>query len=122
MTPEQLVTQFWKAFDEARFEDVRPLLAEGFFAEWPQTGEVIRGADNLIQLNSNYPGRWRCHLREILSQGDRLVTRVEITDGNHVVHATSFFTIDQGRITHAREFFADAMDPPFNRSQWTEPL
>lgn len=72
MTPEQLVTQFWKAFDEARFEDVRHLLAEGFFAEWPQTGEVIRGADNLIQLNSNYPGRWRCHLREILSQGDRL--------------------------------------------------
>ena len=120
MTPEQLVTQFWRAFDEARFEDLRPLLAEGFVAEWPQTGERIRGADNLIGLNSNYPGRWRCQLKDILRQGDRVVSRVEITDGAHIVHAISYFTIAEGRIAHAREFFADAMEPPFERGQWTE--
>ncbi len=95
-------------------------LAEGFVAEWPQTGEVIRGADNLIGLNANYPGRWRCRLRDILRQHDRVVTHVEITDGEHVVHATSFFTIANGRIAHVREFFADATEPPFERGQWTE--
>ena len=122
MSPEQLVTTFWRAFDEARFEDVRPLLAEDFVAEWPQTGEAIHGADNLIGLNSNYPGRWRCRLKDIIRQDDRVVTRVEISDGKHVVHAISYFTIAEGRIAHAREYFADAMEPPFERGQWTEPL
>ena len=83
---------------------------------------MIRGADNFIGLNANYPVRWRCHVKEILRQDDRVVSRVEITDGKHVVHATSFFTIADGRIVHAREFFADAMDPPFERGRWTERL
>ncbi len=120
MSPEQLVSRYWRAFDEARFEDVRPLLAEGFVAEWPQTGEVIRGADNYIGLNAAYPGRWRCRFRDILRQDDCVVTRVEITDGAHMVHATSFFTIAGGRIAHARKFFANAMESPFDRGQWTE--
>ena len=68
-TPEQLVRALWQAFDEVRFEDVRPLLAEDFVAEWPQTSERIVGPDNFIALNTAYPGRWRCTLLDLLGDG-----------------------------------------------------
>ena len=53
---EDLVRVLWRAFDDIRFEDVRPLLAEDFMAEWLQTRERIVGPVNFIALNTNYHG------------------------------------------------------------------
>jgi hypothetical protein len=119
---EDLVRALWRAFDDVRFEDVRPLLAENFVAEWPQTDERIVGPSNFIALNTNYPGKWRCTLLDLLADGDRIVTQVKISDGDTTLYALSFFTIEAGRISHAREYFADVMEPPFDRTAWTEPL
>jgi hypothetical protein len=119
---ENLVRALWQAFDEGRFDDVRPLLADDFVAEWPQTNERIVGRDNFIALNTTYPGRWRCTLQDVLGDGDRMVTQVEISDGDHSLYATSFFTIESGRIRHAREFFGDVMEPPYDRTAWTKSL
>ena len=120
MTTEETVTTLWHLFDERRFEETRPLLADDFVAEWPQTRERIAGPENFIQLNRAYPGAWRCHLRDIVAAGDRVATEVEITDGAQVFHAASFFTLKDGKIVRAREFFADPGDPPFDRSRWAE--
>ncbi len=48
------------------------------------------------------------------------IVMAKITDGKLMVHAISYFPIAEGRIAHAREFFADAMEPTFERGQWTE--
>ena len=119
---EDLVRALWQAFDDVRIEDVRPLLAEDFVAEWPQTAERIVGPGNFIALNTNYPGKWRCTLLDLLANGDRVVTQVRISDGDQALFALSFFTIEGGRISHAREYFADVMESPFDRTAWTEPL
>lgn len=68
-TPEHLVRALWQAFDEGRFDDVQPLLADDFVAEWPQTNERIVGPANFIALNTTYPGRWRCILLDLLGDG-----------------------------------------------------
>jgi len=120
MGTEATVTALWRLFDQRRFEDTRPLFAPDFIAEWPQTRERITGPEDFIQLNRAYPGAWRCSLKDIVVSGDRAVTEVEITDGNCMVHATSFFTLRDGKIVKAREFFADPGDPPFDRDRWTE--
>lgn len=120
MDPQETVTTLWRLFDERRFEETRPLFAEDFVADWPQTRERMLGAENFIQLNRAYPGAWRCHLRDIVGAGERVATEVEITDGVTVVHAASFYTFRNGRIASVREFFADPGEPPYDRSQWTE--
>ena len=43
-TPGALARELWRLFDEARFAEVEPLLAPDFICEWPQTGELFRGA------------------------------------------------------------------------------
>lgn len=118
MDARETVAALWRLFDERRFEDVRPLLADDFTAEWPQTRERFPGPDAFLQANRAYPGHWRCDLRDIVAAGDRVATEVEITDGETVVHAASFFTLKAGKILRAREFFADPGEPPFDRSRW----
>lgn len=120
MQPRDTVTTLWRLFDQGRFEETRPLLADDFVADWPQTRERFRGPDNFIQLNRAYPGEWRCRLRDIVTAGDRVATAVDITDGRIVVQAASFFTLRDGKIAEAREIFGDPCEPPFDRSRWAE--
>ena len=119
-TPEETVRALWQLFDEGRFEAVRDLLSDDFVADWPQTCERIRGPENFIALNANYPGKWRCQVERIVVQGDVVVSVVEISDGSHRLYAVSLFTVVEGRIRTAREFFGDVGEPPFERDRWTE--
>ena len=120
MTHEETVRALWRAFDEGRFGDARPLLSGGFTADWPQTRELIRGPDNFIALNAAYPGRWRCRVESLLREGERVVSLVEISDPSHRLWATSWFEFEGGKIARAKEYFADAMEPPFDRGAWAE--
>ncbi|MGO1080106.1 nuclear transport factor 2 family protein [Inquilinus sp. CA228] len=117
---DHVVTALWRAFDARDWSRALGLLADDFVADWPQTCERVRGADAFIALNANYPGRWRCHLQELIQAGERAVSRVLLTDGNDIVHAVSLYRLRDGQITEAVEVFADSGEPPYDRSRWTE--
>jgi len=86
---DHIVAALWRAFDTRNWAQALGLLADDFVADWPQTSERIRGADAFIALNAHAPGRWRCHLQELIQAGERAVSRVLITNGEDVVHAIS---------------------------------
>lgn len=120
MSGEDAVRELWRLFDEARFDAVRPLLTDNFVADWPQTRERISGPDNFIALNAAYPGRWRCRLCHLHALGDTVISEVELSDGATKVHVVSVYTVREGHLADAREYFGDAGDPPYNRSRWSE--
>ena len=117
---EALVRRLWRLFDEGRFEDARSLLADDFVAEWPGTREIIRGPANFIALNRAYPGSWRCRVLDVTRAEGQIISEVAISDGERTVYAVSFFTISNDKIRAAKEYFADATDAPFERSEWVE--
>lgn len=119
-TARDLATLLWRHFDAGRFRDVLPLLSEDFEARWPNTRERIRGPENYIALNQNYPGTWRCTVRRIEECAGGVVAVTEISDGRTGLFAVSFFEVRDGRITGAEEYFGDNGPPPFDRSSWTE--
>ena len=123
---EALVRTLWGSFDARRFRDALAVLATGFEARWPQTREVIRGADNFVALNEAYPGQWRCRLQriEVVKEG-RVSALVEISnafeDGSDErLFAIGFYDVAGGEIVAAEEYFADCAEPPFDRSEWAE--
>jgi hypothetical protein len=117
---EKLARNLWRCFDERRFRDARPLLSDDFSAVWPNTRERIEGPWNFITLNEAYPGSWRCRVERVSPLPEGVVTVTGISDGSMEVLAVSFFTIREGRITRAEEYFGDVIDPPFDRSRWCE--
>lgn len=115
-----LAAELWRLFDAGRFRDALPLLSEDFEAHWPNTRERIRSRENFIALNENYPGAWRCTVRRIEEYSEGVVTVTEIGDGKTGFFAVSFFTVRDGRIAAAEEYFGENGPPPFDRSAWAE--
>ena len=123
---ETVVKTLWDSFDARRFRDALTVLAPDLEVRWPQTREVIRGAENFVALNEAYPGAWRCRLQrtERLSE-TRVTALVEISnaleDGNDErLYAIGFYDVAEGKIAAAEEYFADCAEPPFDRSEWAQ--
>ena len=114
------VIELWRCFDERRFRDALPLLSEDFEAHWPNTRERIRGPENFIALNENYPGTWRCTVRRIDECADSVVTVTEIYDGDTSLFAVSFFVVRNGQIARSDEYFAENGPPPHDRAAFAE--
>ena len=119
-TGRELAAELWRLFDAGRFRDVLPLLSEDFEAHWPNTRERCRSREDFIALNENYPGSSRCTVRRIEEHDEAVVTVTEITTGKIGFFAVSFFTVREGRIVAAEEYFSENGPPPFDRSAWTE--
>ena len=119
-TARELAVRLWRCFDDGRFRDALPLLADDFEAHWPNTRERIRSREHFIALNENYPGNWRCTIRRCEEFAGGVVTVTEISDGRTALFAVSFLEVRDGRIAAAEEYFGDNAPPPFDRSAWTE--
>jgi len=117
---EQTVREFWKIFDSRKFAEVKPLLIDDFVCVWPQSNEVIKGADNLIALNKNYPGEWKIDCKRVISSENNAVSEIELMCDGKKVYATSFFEIKDGKISKMTEYWSDPYDAPKWREKWVE--
>ena len=118
------VERLWAMFDAGDF-NVGALLGDDFICEWPQSGERIRGRDNFIAVNANYPRRVRIHLQRLVDAGDTIVTEilgVDADDQADIDRAVSFFELRDGVITRLREFWPDAFAAAEWRTPWVEPM
>jgi ketosteroid isomerase-like protein len=123
-SPEAVVREFWRLMDTNDFESVGVVLDTAFVLEWPQSGELIRGAGRFAQVNAEYPaqGRWRFTLRRLVASDDEAVTEVDVTDGVQSARALSFFTLRDGKIVRLVEYWPEPYRAPANRAHLVEPL
>src|SRR5437667_3650341 len=49
-------TRFVKAMNERNYDEYEALLTDDYVGEYPQSGEVIRGAKNARAIVEHYPG------------------------------------------------------------------
>lgn len=121
---EDTVRLFWQLMASNDFDRVRSVLAPGFVLEWPQSNERIRGADNFVRMNSEYPahGRWRFTVNRVVASATEVVTQVSITDGRQSAEAVSFFEVADGLVTRLVEYWPEPYVPPADRAHLTEPL
>jgi ketosteroid isomerase-like protein len=120
---QQVVREFWRLMASNDFTSVGAVLADDFVLEWPQSGERIRGRDNFVAMNAEYPshGPWRFAINDVVSEGARAVSDVSVTDGVQQGRALSFFTLQgDGRIVRIVEFWPEPFEARVNRSHLVE--
>ena len=105
------------------FNSVAAVLADDFVLEWPQTCERIRGAENFIAMNRDYPahGVWRFNINRLVGDDQQVVSDVTITDGVQQARALSFFTVQEHRIVRLVEFWPTPHAAPAHRTNAVEP-
>lgn len=121
---EAVVRRFWELMSSNDFALVGDVLADSLLVEWPQSNERIRGRDNFIRMNSEYPahGRWVFTLEQLVANAAQVVTDVSLTDGVQWARAISFFTVEDGKITRMLEYWPDNYPAPANRAHLVEPI
>jgi hypothetical protein len=111
-----------EALARAQYE----MAADDVIQEWPQSGERIRGRDNIAAVNQNYPTGSgttpKGSLRRILKPGEAWVIEgtIDYGDGVPVSTVSIIETGAEGKVVHQTDYFANPFEAPAWRSQWVE--
>ena len=104
------------------------MASEDMIQEWPQSGERIRGRDNVIAVNENYPAATgsapKLTLRRIVKPGEAWIAEATIDygDGTPVSMVAILETGPDGKITRETDYFANPFEAPEWRRRWTEQM
>ncbi|MGW7661690.1 nuclear transport factor 2 family protein [Streptomyces sp. NPDC054756] len=123
MEPSETVRLLWHRMRARDWAGVGALLADDVIVEWPVSGERIRGRENYIRVNAEYPEGWSIEVLRVVAHGHDVVSEVEVphdTMGTHRV--ASFWTVRDGLITEGREYWTElGADPsPAWRAAYVE--
>jgi ketosteroid isomerase-like protein len=118
-----VVRRLWELFEARRWDEAGELLTEDFVSEWPHSNERIRGRNNYIELNRNYPQGWTIVVDRIVDAGDVVVSEITVTQDEQVFNAAAIFELRDGKLARAREYWVEA-GSEFHpeRSRWAEPM
>uniref|UniRef100_A0AAU2JRK4 Nuclear transport factor 2 family protein n=1 Tax=Streptomyces sp. NBC_00049 TaxID=2903617 RepID=A0AAU2JRK4_9ACTN len=125
MEPLEVVARLWERIEARDWDGVAGLIAEDAVIEWPVSGERIVGRANFIAVNSDDDTDERpVELLRILADGNLVVTEVEIPQDHVVYRAVSLWTVRDGEVVGAREYWTSpGQDPaPRWRAGYVEPL
>jgi hypothetical protein len=119
---------------------LRALRHEQFVEEWPQSGERIRGAERMAQIDANYPGGLPTgRVERVVGSEDRWVTtpsftvlrvtgtgdvftalmRADYADGT-TWYIVTFLELRDAKVVKATSVFAPQIEAPEWRAQWVE--
>jgi len=118
------ITELFKEGDLSAFgEELKAMTADDMVQEYPQSGEVFRGKDNIAAMNMNYPASTgtapKATLRRILKPGQAWVieSTIDYGDGTPVSSVSIIEFGADGKVKHQTDYFAN----PFPAPDWRKP-
>ena len=116
----QTVERLWQLMEKQDWGAAGSLLHDDFVQEWPQSGERIRGRDNAMAINQNYPGFPTSTVGRILATGDLVTSEIVLDYGGQIYHGVSIFEFRDGLIVKETDYFAQPFQAPSWRARWVE--
>ena len=116
-SPVKLLTTYVAVLEARDWAALTALLHEDVVYRLPQTREVVRGRDDYLRWNTEYPDGW--HLRLVEAYGDgagaaaRLSVRIDGEPGT--VDALVFVRAAEGRLVEITDWWPEHYDPPPGR-------
>jgi hypothetical protein len=126
---ERKLRDLYTSGDLQRLSRELPQLAsDDMIQDWPQSGERIRGRENVIAVTEHYEGATgtapSMTLRRIVKPGQAWVVEgtIDYGDGTPVSYVSILETDDAGKLTRQTDYFANPFEAPEWRRQWVEQM
>jgi len=110
----------WAASDANDFEAEHQIYREDAVLEYPQSGERIRGRQNIQSSRAAQPNRKRFTVRRIIGAGDLWVTEYVLTYDGRPSYTVSIMEFANGKVARETQFFGDPFEPGASRTRWVE--
>ena len=107
---------------------ISELGSDDMVQEWPQSGERIRGRENIVAVNQQYEGATgttpKMTLRRIVKPGQAWIVEgvIDYGDGTPVSLVSILEADTDGRITRETDYFANPFEAPEWRRPWVEQM
>ena len=115
------IHRFVEAINTGEMEPFDALYQDDVTIEWPQSGEVIRGKQNIRELRLAYPTPPKATLRRIVGHGDLWAIEMLFDYAGDPFHTIVIHEYRDGRVERETCYYAAPFEAPSWRAQWVEP-
>ena len=109
-------------------QQLSELAADDMVQEWPQSGERLRGRDNILAVNEHYEAATGTSpsmtLRRLVKPGAAWIVEgtIDYGDGTPISVVSILETNDEGKVVRATDYFASPFEAPEWRRQYVEQM
>ena len=112
----------WAASDGNDFETEHLIYRDDAVLEYPQSGERIRGRQNIRSSRAAQANRKRFTVRRIVGAADLWVTEYILTYDGEPSYTVSIMEFRDGEVARETQYFAAPFAPGPSRARWVEPI
>ncbi|MUL45828.1 nuclear transport factor 2 family protein [Mycobacterium sp. CBMA293] len=112
----------WAASDANDFDAEHRVYRSDAILEYPQSGERIRGRDNIQASREAQPNAKRFTVRRIVGSGDLWISELVMTYDGHPSYVVSIMEFEDDKVVRETQYFGDPFSPGLSRTQWVEPI
>ncbi len=110
----------WAASDANDFATEHQIYRDDALLEYPQSGERIRGRQNIQASREAQPNTKRFTVRRMLGGGDLWVSELVLTYDAQPFYTVSIMEFEDGEVVHETQYFGEGFEPGPSRAQYVE--
>ena len=115
-----LARRYWETWVPQDLNALGEFLADDCVQEFPQSGERIRGKDNILAILESYPGLPKATIKRTTCGNKLAVGELQLDYGHKVYDCISIIEIKGEKVVHEVQYFTEPFEAPAWRSQWVE--
>ena len=117
---QQALERHWAASDANDFDVEHDIYHEDAVLEYPQSGERIRGRDNIQASRVAQPNSKRFKVRRMIGSDDLWVTEFILTYDGQPSYTVSVMEFLDGKVARETQYFGDPFEPGPSRALLVE--
>jgi hypothetical protein len=110
----------WAASDANDFDVEHDIYREDALLEYPQSGERIKGRDNIRASRVAQPNAKRFTVRRMVGAGSLWVTEFILAYDGRPTYSVSVMEFLDGKVARETQYFAEPFEPGPSRAAWVE--
>ncbi|KAB7755417.1 nuclear transport factor 2 family protein [Mycolicibacterium mucogenicum] len=110
----------WAASDVNDFVAEHEIYRDDAVLEYPQSGERIRGRQNIQASRAAQPNAKHFQVRRIVGSGQLWLTELVMTYDDQPFYTVSIMEFSGPEVVRETQYFTEAFEPGPSRAQWVE--
>ena len=119
-TARALLERHWRASDANDFVAEHDIYHKDAVLNYPQSGERIRGRNNIQESRTVQPNEKRFAVRRIIGSGDLWVSEFILSYDGKPSYVVSIMEFREGLVASETQYFADPFAPGPSRTHLVE--
>ena len=116
------LNRHWTASDANDFDAEHAIYRDDAVLEYPQSGERIRGRQNIQASRLAQPNAKRFTVRRIVGHGNLWVTEFVLAYDGRPSYSVSIMEFLDGKVARETQYFADSFEPGPSRAHLVEKI